>query len=116
MREVDIEQEKTRLEVAAFLRDFAEELEKGNRVTLIVGNESATVNPPEMMHFKFASGVDSSWIGTDEGQTLRLELGWQLEDEPHSDELSVVKTDHPGVREGGQRTQNSEEVSRTQEP
>lgn len=89
-----MEREKTRSEFAAFLRDFANELEHGDRVTLIVGNESMTLNPPERIHFKLDSDLDTSWMGTEEGQSLRFEFGWQLADEPENDELSVVKSEH----------------------
>lgn len=88
-----MEREKTRTELAAFLRDFADELERGDRVTLIVGNESMTLNPPERIHFKLDSDRDTSWMGVEEGQSLRFEFGWQLADEPENDELSVVKSE-----------------------
>lgn len=94
MRNIIMEQEKSRSELAAFLHDFANELEYGDRVTLIVGNESMTLNPPENIHFKLDNNMDTSWIGTEEGQSLRFEFGWQFVDEPENNELSVVKSDH----------------------
>lgn len=116
MRETTIEREKTRTEVAAFLREFATELEKGQRVTMIIGNESTTLNPPDTVHFKFDSDVDSSWIGHDEGRSLRFELGWQMEDEPVNDEISVVRSDDIGQR-SRRPTEGEPQVERAdQEP
>lgn len=90
MKEITVDYEKTRTEVASFLRSFADELERDERITLITGNDSATINPPEHLHFKVESDVDGSWTGSNEGRSLRLELAWEEADEPANEELSVV--------------------------
>lgn len=91
MNEFNLEQEKTRAEVAAYLRRLAEGLEEGDKVTLISGEQSVTINPPETVHFKIGTDTDSSWLGSENGQSVELEIGWEASNVEGNDDLIIVK-------------------------
>lgn len=52
MNEFELEEEKTRVEVASYVHRLASGVEAGDRVTPIVGDESVTIDSPETLHFK----------------------------------------------------------------
>lgn len=152
MSDLDFETEKTRTEVANYLREFADELEGGrahrspgdssddtvdignegveggrdrvaddepettgesrttgtpgidetsehpeagggtsseDRVTLVVGNESATINPPERLRFAVSADTDDSLLeaGADRGVTFSLR--WDAETVEESDDIAI---------------------------
>ncbi|PSP89146.1 hypothetical protein BRC90_05785 [Halobacteriales archaeon QS_4_69_34] len=62
---------------------------RGEKVTFMVGNESATINPPGAVTFEMAVDSQSSLIGTGTGRTARFALHWDEEDVPADDELSI---------------------------
>lgn len=85
MAEIEVEQEKTRAEIATYLREFADELdpkgemigspaENGGKMTVIAGNESATINPPESLYFEVEIDTEASLLeaGADRGATFTL--------------------------------------------
>lgn len=86
MAELEVANEKTRGEIAAYFRDFADKLDTAGdpmrddgdtrTVTIIAGNESATVTPPDSMQFLVEVETESSLLnaGTDRGITFSL--GW----------------------------------------
>lgn len=136
MAQIDAEMEKTRAEVADYLREFADELEgspvtpagstattdaatdsttttgaeerRGSipddesydpdaertsedreKVVLMVGNESATINPPRTLTFDVEVNSDSSLMGTDETQSVTFTLRWRADEVEPDDELRV---------------------------
>ena len=91
MNEFEIEREQTRSQVAAYLRQLADGLENGDKVTFVIGDESTTINPPGDVHFRLETHADSSWLGDGDGQSLILELGWEGTEVDDDDELTIVK-------------------------
>lgn len=98
MNEFEIELEETREEVAAYLRKLADGLEQDNKLTFIVGDESATINPPELLHFKMETRADSTWLGGEDGRSFVLELGWEADEVVSDDELTIVNQPNPPHR------------------
>jgi len=109
MPEIERESEMTRAEVADSLREFADNLDTDSdaespigeetdafgtddRVTVIVGNESATVNPPDAIDFGVevdsATG-DSSLIGDDREAVIHFEIRWAVEEASDDGEIEI---------------------------
>jgi hypothetical protein len=100
--EIEATREMTRSEVAEHLRRFAAELDTSTphaepdagahradetgdpRVTFMVGDDSATINPPEQLSFEVAVGSDGSIVGNGDHE-VSFELAWQT-DEPRENE------------------------------
>lgn len=108
MADVSAETEKTRAEVADYLREFADELSpRGERpaesdqqrssgtadnrkVTVIAGNESATISPPETLSFGVEVDAEDSLLGSPTGERgVTFSLNWSSEDVETDDELAV---------------------------
>ena len=102
MSEIETEREMTRAEVADYLREFAEQLDRSGpeipaseeqtddgRVTLLVGDDSATINPPETVVFEIEVDSDSSLVGTDVEESVAFELTWRVEDTEEHDEIEI---------------------------
>lgn len=120
MADVSAETERTRAEVAEYLREFADELspqgdrstdadhEKrstvdddrstaeeprtadGGKVTVIVGNESATINPPKTLSFGVEVDADDSLLGGPTGERgVVFSLNWSSEDVETDNELGI---------------------------
>lgn len=90
MDDFELEQEQTRSEAAEYLRKLADGLEKGNKMTFIVGDRSATINPPEQVHFRMETKADSSWLGGDDARSFIIELGWEGDEVESDEELAIV--------------------------
>lgn len=97
MTEIEAKQEMTRAEVADYLRDFAAQLDTSegspdarvqrerdddHRVTFMVGNDSATINPPKTITFEVEVESEGSLIGEGAEQEVEFELAWQIEESP----------------------------------
>lgn len=96
MAELDANKEKTRGEVATYLREFADELDSGpgatthdEKVTLVIDNESATVTPPATMQFAVEVETDSSMISTGTDRGVTFSLGWDEGDVNTAEGLDV---------------------------
>lgn len=100
MTAIESRQEMTRSEVAEYLRAFAAQLDPSDdvlepgatdgdgadrRVTLMVGNDSATINPPETVTFEVEIDSERSLIGSGTEREVEFELAWETE-EVESDE------------------------------
>lgn len=101
MTELEARQEMTRTEVADYLREFAAQLDTSSaaagsrphqpgedddgRVTFMVGNDSATINPPETIMFEVEVESDSPILGGEE-QEVEFELTWQAEASSDTDD------------------------------
>jgi hypothetical protein len=111
MVELESDGEMTRSEVAAFLREFAHELDNGDlegnretlredhgetsgnermrdpkRMTFIVGGDSATVVVPDTLNFEVEVESRSPMFGSGVSQEIELDLSWQVEQ--HDDDLA----------------------------
>ncbi|MFH5801379.1 amphi-Trp domain-containing protein [Haladaptatus sp. CMAA 1911] len=131
MAELEAEFEKSRSEVATYLREFADKLDSDGtgrsdgtgpetgiatnesreagsatdsvgsspsesleststqKVTLLVGNESATMNPPETVSFSVAVDSDSSLMDSGSEESVSFVLRWASDEVETDDELSV---------------------------
>ncbi len=117
MAEIEATHEKTRSEIAEYLREFADELDTGvsgatgtadrspdigadddpervtdttrrEKLTVLAGNQSATINPPETLAFDVAVDTDSGLL--DDGEhTTTFTLRWDEEHVEADDELDV---------------------------
>ena len=84
------EMELSRREAAAYLREFADEIEENGRVVLLSGDRSRTVNPAELVRFRVDTTTDTSWLGSENGRSVSFEIGWNVEDAPESNEFAIV--------------------------
>lgn len=139
MAELDVKKQRSRTEIANYLREFADKLdERGDVVnefdseterkmsetektemtgtktsgaettetdrtepqgtqtrsadhgmTIIVDNESATVTPPETMHFGVEVETDSSLLETGMDRGVTLSLRWDAEQVEAPDKLDI---------------------------
>lgn len=100
MAEIEVEQEKTRAEIASYLREFADELEptsevlgarngNGKKMTIIVGNESATINPPDLLHFGVDVDTQSSLLEAGMDRRVTLTMRWDEEQVEATEGLEV---------------------------
>lgn len=110
MNEFELEREETRDEIAAYLRKLAEGLEQGDKMTFVAGDESATINPPENVHFKIETTTDSSWLGGDDGRSFSLELGWEADEVDPNEELAIVNQPNPTEPSTGRGVSGDERV------
>lgn len=97
MHDFDLEQDQTREEAADYLQNLADGLRQGSKMTFVVGDESATINPPMNLRLRMETSEDSSWLGGDEGRSFVVELGWELDEVDADGELAIIN--QPDVRE-----------------
>lgn len=104
MVELESESEMSRHEAAAFMRRFADELEgvgdapdigaederDAETMTLIVGDQSATVVLPDVLEVDVEVESRSPLFGSDVEQSIELEFSWNVEDVPEDDAIEVV--------------------------
>jgi amphi-Trp domain-containing protein len=90
MSEFERGEEHTRAEVAQYLRKLAVGLEQENKLTFVAGDQSATIDPPETLHFRVETREAGSWIGGDDGRSFLLELGWEPVEDEADEELVIV--------------------------
>jgi amphi-Trp domain-containing protein len=79
MGELETEAEKTRSEVAAILRDLADQLDGGEDVTLGLGGQQVRLNPTNPVTFKLEGESDWSEGDTEAKQSIEFELVWWRE-------------------------------------
>jgi len=120
MAEFETEGKMTRTQVATFLREFADELdhegrhrdrneyvdaddvdedrrtrretEAPHRVTIVVGDESATMTVPEVLEFDVDVESRNPMFSSSVTQEIEFELAWQIEDpEEYTDDTIEVK-------------------------
>lgn len=136
MASLETTQERTRSEIAAYLREFADELDPetrtedatrgtaagtsgtdatdtsrtnrrtddadaagdrdpdraasvGDKVTVIAGNESATINPPRTCAFDVAIDTDSDLLNAGAERSTTFTIRWDAEHVENDDELRV---------------------------
>lgn len=104
MTEIEADREMTRAEVAEYLREFADQLDRtgpeipaaeerttasDGKVTLVVGNDSATINPPETVVFGIEVESDRSLVGTGVEESVGFEVTWRAEQTEEHDEIEI---------------------------
>ena len=98
MADVSAEMERTRAEVATYLREFADKLEMrtgagidedDGRVTIVAGNDSATVNPPETVEFSVEIDTDPSLLEVGASQGVTFSMRWDAREAEPSEGFEV---------------------------
>lgn len=101
MSELESTQELSRSAVADYLREFAAQLDTASpggtevrgqddsRVTFLVGDDSATIDPPETMTFEVEVETDHSLVGSEVEHEVEFELSWTTEASDESDEAEL---------------------------
>jgi hypothetical protein len=67
----------------------AYDLDAGDSVTIIVGNESATIDPPNRMRLQIEVESDSSMLSASEDRMARFTLKWAGEEVEPSDDIRI---------------------------
>lgn len=116
MVELESEGQMARSEVAAFLREFANEIDDGildrdrheiegehldesveeeavepRQITFIVGGDSATVTVPDAVAFDVEIESRSPMLGSGVNQEIEFQLAWEIEEagEPSDDRIEI---------------------------
>jgi amphi-Trp domain-containing protein len=79
MGELETEAEKTRSEIATYLRELADQLDGAGEVTLELGGRSVQLNPTDPVTFKLEGESDWSDGDTEAKQSIEFELVWWRE-------------------------------------
>ncbi|MCL7418574.1 MAG: amphi-Trp domain-containing protein [Halalkalicoccus sp.] len=79
MGELETEAQKTRAEIAAYLRDLAEQLDGDGDVELDLGGTRVLLNPVDPVTFKLEGESDWSKGDTEAKQSIEFELVWRRE-------------------------------------
>ena len=79
MGELETEAEKTRSEIASYLRELAEQLDGDGAVTLELGGKQVQLNPTDPVTFKLEGESDWSEGDTEAKQSIEFELVWWCE-------------------------------------
>lgn len=86
-QETDIQ--GTDMTTGASDRDQSQGSSVGDKVTVIAGNESATINPPQTCTFDVAIDTDSDLLDTGAERSTTFTIRWDAEQVEADDELSV---------------------------
>lgn len=76
MGELETEEQKTRAEVATYLREVAEQLDRDGAVALDLGGDRVRLDPTEPITFKLEGESDWSEGETEAKQSIEFELVW----------------------------------------
>jgi amphi-Trp domain-containing protein len=79
MGELETEAQKSRSEIATYLRDLADKLGADGPVTLELGGTSVQVHPTDPVTFKLEGESDWSKGDTEAKQSIEFELVWWRE-------------------------------------
>ncbi|MFC6872560.1 amphi-Trp domain-containing protein [Halobellus marinus] len=79
MGELETEAEKTRSEIASYLRELAEQLDGNGAVTLELGGQQVQLDPTNPVTFKLEGESDWSEGDTEAKQSIEFELVWWRE-------------------------------------
>ena len=79
MGELETEAEKTRSEIASYLRELAEQLDGDDAVTLELGGQQVQLDPTNPVTFKLEGESDWSEGDTEAKQSIEFELVWWRE-------------------------------------
>lgn len=79
MGELETEEQKTRAEIATYLRDLADQLDGGGGVTLDLGGTTVQMDPTNPVTFKLEGESDWSRGESEAKQSIEFELVWWRE-------------------------------------
>jgi len=79
MGELETEGEKTRSEIASYLRDLAEQLDGDGPVSLELGGQQVRVQPTNPVTFKLEGESDWTEGDVEAKQSIEFELVWRRE-------------------------------------
>lgn len=76
MGELETEAEKSRSEIASYLRGLADQLDGSGDITLELGGQHVRLNPTNPVTFKLEGESDWAEGDTEAKQSIELELVW----------------------------------------
>ena len=76
MGELETESEKSRTEIASYLRELANQLDGDGDVTLALGGQQVQFNPTNPVTFKLEGESDWAEGDTEAKQSIEFELVW----------------------------------------
>lgn len=79
MGELETEEQKSRTEIAEYLRDLADQLDGGGELTLQLGGKEVLLDPVDPVTFKLEGESDWSEGDTEAKQSVEFELVWRRE-------------------------------------
>jgi len=79
MGELETEEQRTRVEIASYLRELADQLDRDGPVTLQLGGQQVTFDPSDQITFKLEGESDWSEGDTEAKQSIEFELVWWRE-------------------------------------
>ncbi|WP_327051900.1 amphi-Trp domain-containing protein [Halomicrococcus gelatinilyticus] len=79
MGELETEEQRTRSEIASYLRELADQLDSGGDVALELGEQRVKLDPTEPVTFKLEGESDWSEGDTEAKQSIEFELVWWRE-------------------------------------
>lgn len=79
MGELETEEQKSRTEIAEYLRDLADQLDGGGELTLQLGGKEVSLDPVDPVTFKLEGESDWSEGDTEAKQSIEFELVWWRE-------------------------------------
>jgi len=89
MDELETEEQKTRSEIASYLRNLADQLDSGGNISLELGNQSVSLNPTEPITFKLEGESDWRQGDPQAKQSIEFELVWRR-DIPEGEDGSLI--------------------------
>ena len=93
MGELETEEQRTRGEIAAYLRDLADQLDADGSVALELGGREVRLDPTEPVTFKLEGESDWSEGDAEAKQSIEFELVWWREvQSPEDGTLTVTDT------------------------
>ena len=76
MGELETEEQKTRAEIATYLRNLADQLDSDGDVVLNLGGTTVRLDPTDPVTFKLEGESDWSQGDTEAKQSIEFELVW----------------------------------------
>ncbi|MEF8973512.1 MAG: amphi-Trp domain-containing protein [Haloarcula sp.] len=93
MGELETEAERTRSEIASYLRELADQLDGDGAVTLELGGERVRLDPTNPVTFKLEGESDWSEGDTEAKQSIEFELVWWREAQTAADGALDITTE-----------------------
>ncbi|MUV56476.1 amphi-Trp domain-containing protein [Halogeometricum sp. CBA1124] len=94
MGELETEEQRTRAEVATYLRELADQLDDDGEVTLELGNRRVTLEPVDPITFKLEGESDWAAGEPEAKQSIEFEMVWRRAVQGDEDaSLNVERTD-----------------------
>jgi amphi-Trp domain-containing protein len=95
MGELETEEQRTRAEVASYLRDLADQLDSSKPVTLELGGDQVSLDPADDITFKLEGESDWSEGDTEVKQSIEFELVWWREATTPEEGYLSVESERP---------------------